>query len=246
MTPQERHEDVVRRYPGGLTPAQFRHETLASADEDGKLDPPDLADQWARKSLLIGMYMEGLIEQRGPGKRAYERSGPYYLTEAGRRAAGARGAFACPICRKATPHHHTEDEVQAARLMAMSESEVDAELRSLGIDPAEAERQGKAAVEGGAGDDPRCRTWRVRGEEMSYLTDEQIDAALHRQLPSQGESFDYRAFARECERMTHEAIAIEATKPRYWCNKCGYIGTVQDGHPRPGGAGECPYAAVPV
>lgn len=87
MTPQERHEDVVRRYPGGLSPAQFRHEALASADEDGKLAPPALADWWTRTSLLIGMYMEGLIEQRGPG-RAYERTGPYYLTEAGRRAAG--------------------------------------------------------------------------------------------------------------------------------------------------------------
>lgn len=38
------------------------------------------------------------------------------------------------------------DEVP--RLMAMPEAEVDAELRRLGIDPAEAERQGKAAVEG--------------------------------------------------------------------------------------------------
>jgi hypothetical protein len=89
MTPQERHVDVVRRYPGGLTPAQFRHETLASADEDGKLDPPALADPWMRESLLIGMYMEGLIEKRGPG-RAYERTGPYYITEAGRRTAGVK------------------------------------------------------------------------------------------------------------------------------------------------------------
>jgi hypothetical protein len=34
------------------------------------------------------------------------------------------------------------------RLMAMPEAEVDAELRRLGIDPAEAERKGMAAVEG--------------------------------------------------------------------------------------------------
>lgn len=34
------------------------------------------------------------------------------------------------------------------RLMAMPEAEVDAELRRLGINPIEAERQGKAAVEG--------------------------------------------------------------------------------------------------
>jgi hypothetical protein len=33
--------------------------------------------------------MEGLIEKRGPEKRAYDRTGPYYLTEAGRRAAAS-------------------------------------------------------------------------------------------------------------------------------------------------------------
>lgn len=36
----------------------------------------------------------------------------------------------------------------ADRLMTMPEAEVDAELRRLGIDPAAAERQGKAAVDG--------------------------------------------------------------------------------------------------
>lgn len=30
MTPDERHADIVRRYPDGLTPQQFRDETLAS------------------------------------------------------------------------------------------------------------------------------------------------------------------------------------------------------------------------
>ena len=58
------------------------------------------------------------------------------------------GTFACPICRTTTPHHHTDDEIEVARLMAMPEAEVDAELRRLGIDPDEAARQGKAAVEG--------------------------------------------------------------------------------------------------
>lgn len=88
MTPDERHADVMCRYPDGLTPAQFRHETLASANEDGKLDPPALANPWHRTSLLMGMYMEGLIERRGPEKRAYERTGPWFITEAGKSAAG--------------------------------------------------------------------------------------------------------------------------------------------------------------
>jgi hypothetical protein len=40
------------------------------------------------------------------------------------------------------------DVAGAQALMQMTETEIDAELRSMGIDPAEAERQGKAAVEG--------------------------------------------------------------------------------------------------
>ena len=85
MTPQERHEDVVRRYPGGLTPRQFRHETLASADDGGKLDPPALADWFKQKSLLIGMWMDGLIELRGKGRD--QPMGPWFITGKGRSAA---------------------------------------------------------------------------------------------------------------------------------------------------------------
>jgi hypothetical protein len=85
MTPQERHEDVVRRYPGGLNPAQFRHETLASVDDDGKLDPPALADWFKQKSLLIGMWMDGLIELRGKGRD--QPMWPWFITAKGRAAA---------------------------------------------------------------------------------------------------------------------------------------------------------------
>lgn len=80
MTPDERHADVVRRYPGGLTPAQFRHEALASADEDGKLDPPSIADWFRQQSLLIGMWMDGLIERRCRP----DESGPWFITDRGR------------------------------------------------------------------------------------------------------------------------------------------------------------------
>ena len=84
MMPQERHEDVVRRYPGGLNGIQFRHETLASADENGILDPPALADWFKQQSMLLGMSWDGLIERTGPEKRAYEKSGPWRITEKGR------------------------------------------------------------------------------------------------------------------------------------------------------------------
>lgn len=80
MTPDERHEDVVRRHPGGLTPIQFRHETLASVDEDGKLDPPALADWFKQQSLLMGMWFEGLIEKRGHPDKA----GPWFIADKGR------------------------------------------------------------------------------------------------------------------------------------------------------------------
>jgi len=78
MTPQQRHEDIVHRFPGGLTPAQFRMLTLESADEDGKLDPPSIADWWTQQSLLMGMYMEGLIEKRGTGPK-WHRGGPWFI-----------------------------------------------------------------------------------------------------------------------------------------------------------------------
>ena len=83
MTPDERHADVVRRYPGGLTPAQFRHEALVSADADGKLDPPAIADWFKQQSLLLGMWMEGLIERRC----RRDESGPWFITDKGRDAA---------------------------------------------------------------------------------------------------------------------------------------------------------------
>jgi hypothetical protein len=89
-TPDERHADVVSRYPGGLTPEQFRHEALASADDDGKLDPPALADWFKAQSLLLGMWMEGLIGRRC--KR--NESGPYYITDKGR--AARRAAASSP------------------------------------------------------------------------------------------------------------------------------------------------------
>jgi len=85
MTPDERHADVVRRYPGGLTPAQFRHEALMSADEDGKIDPPSLSDWFAAQSLLMGMFFDGQINKRCRRNEA----GPWFITEKGRAAIAA-------------------------------------------------------------------------------------------------------------------------------------------------------------
>jgi hypothetical protein len=86
MTADERHEDVVRRYPGGLTPAQFKLETLRSAGDDDKLDPPALADWFKQKSLLISMWMDGLIELRGTGRD--QPMAPWFITQRGRKQLG--------------------------------------------------------------------------------------------------------------------------------------------------------------
>lgn len=80
MTDDERHAAVVERFPGGLTPTQFKQVTLESADEDGRVYPPSLADYWAAWSLLMGMAIEGLIHRRvGP-----KLPGPFYITDKGR------------------------------------------------------------------------------------------------------------------------------------------------------------------
>lgn len=84
MTPEQRHEDVVRRFPGGLSPRQFRALALESADEDGKLDPPSLADWFATQSLLLGMFFDGLIEKRC----RRDEAGPWFITEKGMAAQG--------------------------------------------------------------------------------------------------------------------------------------------------------------
>lgn len=83
MTPDERHEDVLRRYPAGLTVEQFRHETLMSADADGKLDPPSITDGLTREGLLICMSIDGLIKNY---KNPVMHPGDWRITDEGRAA----------------------------------------------------------------------------------------------------------------------------------------------------------------
>jgi hypothetical protein len=62
-----------------MTPAEYRAEVLKTADAEGRLYPPLTTDPWARLSILMGMYMEGLIERRGDGPM-YRRTGPWFAT----------------------------------------------------------------------------------------------------------------------------------------------------------------------
>lgn len=82
------HDDVVRRFPSGLTPDQFRLVTLESADEDGKVYPHSIADVLLQHSMLLHMAVkDGLIDNRGGG---YNKPYDWHITQKGRDWLGAR------------------------------------------------------------------------------------------------------------------------------------------------------------
>lgn len=82
------HDAVVAKYPGGLTGVQFRQVTLESADEDGRVYPPSIADALKQHSCLLRMMMDGHIENRGGG---YNKPYRWHITEKGRALLHAHG-----------------------------------------------------------------------------------------------------------------------------------------------------------
>lgn len=96
--PRLTHEEIVAKYPGGLNGLQFRDLTLASADADGRVDPPSLADWFAAQSMLMRMEWDGLLERRvlvegKPGRRCTVKdAGAYCITDKGRSAMAAAAA----------------------------------------------------------------------------------------------------------------------------------------------------------
>lgn len=75
------HDSVVARFPGGITPKQFALVTLESADEDGRVYPHSIESWFLRQSIIMKMFMDGLIENRGRGYNApYE----WHITDKGR------------------------------------------------------------------------------------------------------------------------------------------------------------------
>ena len=68
---------------------------------------------------------------------------PVPLFAAPQPSQGAIGTFNCPICGNGTPHHHSDFE----QVQAMSEEQIDAELRALGIDPDKAAQKVKAVID---------------------------------------------------------------------------------------------------
>ena len=80
MTSNERHDYVVRTFPGGLNGLQFAALTLLSADDDEVVDPPSVGDFFQKQSLILRLCLDGLIERRC----RRDEAGPYYLAAKGR------------------------------------------------------------------------------------------------------------------------------------------------------------------
>lgn len=86
------HDAVVKRFPGGLSPQQFRLVTLESADDndDGLVYPPWIAgapgNPMIRQSMLIRMLMDDLLARwnDGSGRPIMHQPSRYKITEKGR------------------------------------------------------------------------------------------------------------------------------------------------------------------
>lgn len=86
------HDVVVARYPGGLTPQQFRLVTLESADaeDDGRVYPPSIqgvkGNPLIQHSLLIGMWFDGLLKHwdDGSGRPQMHQPSRFAITDKGR------------------------------------------------------------------------------------------------------------------------------------------------------------------
>ena len=76
------HDETVARFPDGLTPEQYRRVVLESADEDGRLYPHALADWWLQQSLLMDLFMKGLIKTNN----GYHEPMKWIITDTGRKA----------------------------------------------------------------------------------------------------------------------------------------------------------------
>lgn len=82
------HDAIVARYPGSMTKAQYRQVVLESADDDGRVYPHSAGDFFTRTSMLIGMWLEGLLAHwdDGSGRPPKDQPSNYRITDKGRAA----------------------------------------------------------------------------------------------------------------------------------------------------------------
>lgn len=85
------HEAIVARYPGGLTPQQYRQVILESADEDddGRVYPHSISvqgDPLYQVSFLMRMWFDGLLEHWDDGSGRPQKHQPmnHKITDKGR------------------------------------------------------------------------------------------------------------------------------------------------------------------
>jgi hypothetical protein len=78
------HDEVVARFPAGLTRGQFKLVTLESADEeDGRVYPPSVADGvMATHSLMMALWLHDKVVE--PGWRGYDVPMWWKITQTGR------------------------------------------------------------------------------------------------------------------------------------------------------------------
>lgn len=92
------HDDVVARYPEGMTPAQYRQVVLESADSEGRVYPHSIDNYFTKTSLLIGMWFDGLLTHwdDGSGRPIKQQPSNYRITDKGRDALVAMQASPIP------------------------------------------------------------------------------------------------------------------------------------------------------
>ena len=77
------HADIRDRYPDGLNYEQFKRVTLESADEDGRVYPPELTG-FGTFQMILKMSLDGLLQYRGTHQTPYLPN--HFITDLGRSA----------------------------------------------------------------------------------------------------------------------------------------------------------------
>lgn len=75
-----RYDEIVAKYPNGLTFKQFVQIALESADEDGRIYPHPVGTWMDRQSLMMRMFFDGFVCRRA----RRNEPGPWYITDKGR------------------------------------------------------------------------------------------------------------------------------------------------------------------
>lgn len=76
------HEDIRKRYPGGLSYEQFKIATLGTADDEGRVYPPPLEGFGTFQMLTKMSLFDRLLDYRGTHHTPYIPN--HFINEKGR------------------------------------------------------------------------------------------------------------------------------------------------------------------